>query len=651
MICIVNLYYFENYNCFNLFHTPYSSYVLLCEADTHSVLTLHTKNEEGAYSRRTCSSRPTIVAPNLLPHLYGQLAQTANGLEHLQRHGDLSQLYERLLYLSTTLCSSNGGTAAASADDSTTTTAQTAPSGSNNNTTEFEDVTAVQDQRREMQCLEMKATIWALCHVCTSPAGLQHMCSLDGGRFVRRIIKLCQHSGVYSVRATAFHALSLVASTKTGADLLYTLDWMCVRHDRDTHWPICEPEDWMSKHMTVAALATLSMRHALDAVPPYNYAGMQDDLSVTATVDAIDLNGVACEPELKMSHASETHADLNMPQLVAANRFKTLPDGSSRAPNATTVAAGAVYKHHRSLSESKTTEGLVGANTPTVHLQRTRFNSGTDSNTSGVSSCESVYGGRFAMISDLHAHTKTLSPIPSTSNLLDVKAGHNAASADGNGRIRRISLTGASFRENTLSPQDAQGYAALRRLRSAQRPMFSESAADDLTDYIELSTSATMSTISASMTMALSSAATARNLKVRSLDRRSDLAAVGGASTAYQMQCRARTQSCDSTATTATGSVRFGADATATSGPCYTGRIFLFRPFSFISIFLLTRLHRNYKLFPRYLFAEKHSRPLPHDRSGRCWRLVHRTVCQPGRTLCRPHLFTNSTNTKCDRTQ
>lgn len=52
-------------------------YVLLIEADSHAVLTLHTKNEDGTYCRRSCSSRPTVIPPNILPHLYGQLVQTS----------------------------------------------------------------------------------------------------------------------------------------------------------------------------------------------------------------------------------------------------------------------------------------------------------------------------------------------------------------------------------------------------------------------------------------------------------------------------------------------------------------------------------------------------------------------------------------------
>lgn len=60
---------------FNFFFR-FVRYVLLVEADTHAVLTLHTKSDDGTYSRRNCSSRRSTFLPNILPHLYGQLAQT-----------------------------------------------------------------------------------------------------------------------------------------------------------------------------------------------------------------------------------------------------------------------------------------------------------------------------------------------------------------------------------------------------------------------------------------------------------------------------------------------------------------------------------------------------------------------------------------------
>lgn len=47
---------------------------------------------------------------------------------------------------------------------------------------------------------------------------------------------------------------------------------MCVRHNRDTFWPICETEDWLSKHLT-------PIRHQIDKVPPYNYTGIEDSIN------------------------------------------------------------------------------------------------------------------------------------------------------------------------------------------------------------------------------------------------------------------------------------------------------------------------------------------------------------------------------------
>lgn len=159
-----------------------------------------------------------------------------------------------------------------------------------------------------------------------------------------------------------------------------------------------------------------------------------------------------------------------------------------------------LLKHKRSLSESKTTDGISPISTANHYISRTRFNSGTDSNTSGVSSYESVFG---VMLGDLG---KTLSPIPSSSNLLEVKKPTD--------RFRKTSLTGASFREPTISPQDAQGYAKLRSLRRYQRPMLSESAADELAEIIDGNIRASSK---------LSIAQQQRKLKVRSLDRYSNL--------------------------------------------------------------------------------------------------------------------------------
>lgn len=46
------------------------------------------------------------------------------------------------------------------------------------------------------------------------------------------MVHLAQNSLVFSIRATAYYALGLIATTRAGADHLFKLDWVCTRHDR-----------------------------------------------------------------------------------------------------------------------------------------------------------------------------------------------------------------------------------------------------------------------------------------------------------------------------------------------------------------------------------------------------------------------------------
>lgn len=256
-------------------------------------------------------------------------------------------------------------------------------------------------------------------------------------------------------------------------------DWLCVRHNRDTLWPVCETEDWLSKHLT-------PIRHHLDSVPPYNYTGIDEKIS-----GIFDESTSSFLPESADASKTDTASEVDGAIPIAA-KSKTLPEYACKY---------AMIKHKRSLSESKTTDGISLTSNANHNVSRTRFNSGTsDSNTSGVSSYESVFG---IVMGDLC--NKTLSPIPSSSNLLEVKKP--------NERFRRISLTGAHFRETTISPQDAQGYAKLRSIRRYQRPQLSESAADELAEIIDGN-----QIRSNRLTIPQNSH---RRLKVRSLDRHS----------------------------------------------------------------------------------------------------------------------------------
>lgn len=50
------------------------------------------------------------------------------------------------------------------------------------------------------------------------------------------------------------------------------VDWYCVRHDRNTLWPVCQPEDWLTNNPT-------PVRHQYEEVPPYNYTGIDENIN------------------------------------------------------------------------------------------------------------------------------------------------------------------------------------------------------------------------------------------------------------------------------------------------------------------------------------------------------------------------------------
>lgn len=82
------------------------------------------------------------------------------------------------------------------------------------------------------------------------------------------MVQLAQSSPVFSIRATAYYSLGLIATTRVGADFLFKLNWVCTRHDRHNRydkkekqqqtvfvfanncfvmwnrWPVIEEEKW-----------------------------------------------------------------------------------------------------------------------------------------------------------------------------------------------------------------------------------------------------------------------------------------------------------------------------------------------------------------------------------------------------------------------
>ncbi|XP_055600389.1 rapamycin-insensitive companion of mTOR isoform X2 [Uranotaenia lowii] len=461
-------------------------YVLMIEADIHAHLTQHTKTEDGTYSRRACAQQTGIPTPNMLPHLYGQLVQTQQGMSNIQTHGGIKELIEVILR--------------SKMDD-------------------------------EHDVLNLKAALWALGHFSTSKDGAFYL-SQSPARVYEKLVELAKFAEVYSVRSTALNCLCLVATTSFGADILQKYNWIAVRHDRNTLWPVYEPEMWLPKPFNTPS------RHNYDFAP-YNYTSLAADNSCL-----LESGGLGDDQQLLLSRLESTSVGEDQSDCAngsnKASRSRTLPESvlaASRAP-------GGFHKHKRSLSESKTADGissLVHSSSNTGNCNqpnpasssayqstsRTRYNSGTDSNTSGVSSYESIFGSRF------HADfmpQNQLSPIPSSSNLIDLKKSSTANEE----RHRRMSLTGLPLKEtNVMSVQDAYGYQTMRILRRRCRPMLSESAAEELAEIIDDAMSSvksysSTSTISFQFRLRTSKSEQQRKLKVRSLDRTSSFNAVMG---------------------------------------------------------------------------------------------------------------------------
>uniref|UniRef100_A0A182TAC6 Rapamycin-insensitive companion of mTOR domain-containing protein n=1 Tax=Anopheles maculatus TaxID=74869 RepID=A0A182TAC6_9DIPT len=241
-------------------------YVLLVESDTHAHLTQHIRTEDGTYSRRhMASSAPgestAAGAPNLAPHLYGQLVQTSKGFSQLLNHGRLLELAERVRV------------------------------GQCNN---------------EQDCLRLKAALWALCHTCTSKEANEYV-GEHLPWLLPHLVQLVRTADVYSIRATALGGLCLVASTAQGADALRTLGWVSVRHDRNTHWPVNEPGGWEAAVPVASSTGNESDGGDVPGRRRHSFASTEDDstansFSFLASTGLVSVTGGDLSPIPSTSH-------------------------------------------------------------------------------------------------------------------------------------------------------------------------------------------------------------------------------------------------------------------------------------------------------------------------------------------------------------
>ena len=86
--------------------------------------------------------------------------------------------------------------------------------------------------------LKVKAALWALGHAGTSSIGVEQLNNLGIIELITTMSESCPY---YSVRATAMYALSLISTSRAGADVLMTFNWPCVRYKRGEHWPVVQP--------------------------------------------------------------------------------------------------------------------------------------------------------------------------------------------------------------------------------------------------------------------------------------------------------------------------------------------------------------------------------------------------------------------------
>ncbi|XP_050435860.1 rapamycin-insensitive companion of mTOR [Adelges cooleyi] len=325
-------------------------YVLIIEGELHDQLTLHQRHEDGHYKTRLSSdmSRNQIPCIRQPPHLYSQMAMHDGGFQTLTRDVYFRNIIQIVL-----------GTA----------------------------------QDNPIDQLHLKAAIWAVGHF---GSVVQGACYLASNGVLEVMCKIATYHSIYSVRATALYALSLISANRSGAKHLRAYGWNVLSR-------VFLEEDF------------------------YKVKDKRGgDTNLAGTTPSESSHGIV----------SEWVDDMWDPGVHSRKKWSTLPASST---------SWSRYQHHlRSLSEAKTTDNNDGAHpeqstSPPDHLiyssYRLRSDSSctVDSSTSGVSSGESGFGTRHTDFSFYHDRHQKLSPIPSSSSLSTLPLGPPKFSPDSEG--------------------------------------------------------------------------------------------------------------------------------------------------------------------------------------------------------------------------
>ncbi|XP_035698302.1 rapamycin-insensitive companion of mTOR-like [Branchiostoma floridae] len=275
-------------------------YVHLVEDELNEALTNYQKPKDGSnFNRRNMHHRPLLMMKNdvYVPvHLYGELVQHKAGAQLVEKQDHVSEFCQRIRY---------------------------------------------HDLSSPEQVLELKAALWCLGHIGTSPWGQS---LLDQEQIIPEIIRLAEDCPVLSVRGTCLYVLGLVAKTRQGCDILREHGWESVRHGRDDPWPVVDNRDHVfddTNSEIPSSASDLSGRDIFDQ-------GSMGDLNVDSGPQSLFYveNGTKYGQSptstffLDINEKGE-HALARISELDASNaKSKTLPRGDSRDKDSPKFATG-----------------------------------------------------------------------------------------------------------------------------------------------------------------------------------------------------------------------------------------------------------------------------------------------------------------------
>lgn len=189
-------------------------YVRIVEDSLNEALSYHQRNEHGSYGRRSDKKLNYKKSVYLPAHLYGELVKQDEGYNLIVQENFLQPLFQ-------TIREANIST--------------------------------------ELSVLQLKAALWAIGTVGSSPAGFQLLLESD---IIENIIKLTCDSPILSIRGTGYYVLGLFSTTDAGANCLKSYGWSSfVSYSMESvrYMGICLPMDLKLIFLKKVNLSTIKV--------------------------------------------------------------------------------------------------------------------------------------------------------------------------------------------------------------------------------------------------------------------------------------------------------------------------------------------------------------------------------------------------------